>query len=261
MTDQEKKDQETREESTAQPETPADDRAEKTVTPPPAGEPAPVSDEEAGSKEPVPGKEEQEPEPEPEPEPEIQVLEADTGEIYDPNSEFNWYFIQVLSGNEQKVATLIKELIKSQGKEEEITNVVVPMVEKPKKLKSGERKLVMKKLYPGYILLRLRMSDENWNMIRNVNNVIDFVGGRYNPTPISRQEWEEIFLGKKKKKREELMVKYTVNEKVKINDGPFANFFGDIAEINEEKRHVKVMISIFGRLTPVELAFDEIEKI
>ncbi|HDS08800.1 MAG TPA: transcription termination/antitermination factor NusG, partial [Firmicutes bacterium] len=160
-----------------------------------------------------------------------------------------------------KVAKLINETVKSKGLESEILNAIVPKVEKPEKNKKGEKKLVLKKVYPGYVLLRMQMGDENWNFIRNINNVIDFVGEKYQPTPISQEEWEEIFMGKKKRKREEIKVKFSVNEKVKITDGPFANFFGDISEINEEKKHVKVMISIFGRLTPVELSYEEVEKI
>lgn len=194
-------------------------------------------------------------------EPESHILIGPNGEIFDITSDFQWYFVQVLSGQEDKIAKILLEIIRVRHFEEEITDVLVLKVEKPQRNRKGEKKLVLKKVYPGYILIRMRMKDENWSLIRNSNNVIDFVGGKYNPNSISQQEWEEIFLGKKKAKRDEVKVKFSVNEKVKIVGGAFANFYGDIAEINEDKEHLKILLSIFGRLTPVELGFDEVEKI
>ncbi|MCK4667866.1 transcription termination/antitermination factor NusG [Candidatus Dependentiae bacterium] len=241
-------------------------KEDATAAPGEAIEPAPESEPVKTEEPTVSGDEPKEdataaPGEEIEPEPESHILIGPNGEIFDIDSEFQWYFVQVLSGQEDKIAKILLEIIKVRHFQEEITDVLVLKAEKAQRNRKGEKKLVLKKLYPGYILIRMRMKDENWSLIRNSNNVIDFVGGKYNPNSISQQEWEEIFLGKKKAKRDEVRIKFSVNEKVKIVGGAFANFYGDIAEINEDKEHLKILLSIFGRLTPVELGFDEVEKI
>ena len=175
---------------------------------------------------------------------------------------YDWYFLQVLSGSEEKVMLRIQKFVKLNSMEEHICHIIIPHYETEEK-KRGEVKLAQKKLYPGYLLVQMRVLPENWAKLRSIDGVIDFVGTKYDhaPYPLTETEKREIFFDKKSRRKKKPKKTFERGEKIKVIDGPFANFLGHVEDIFEDRRHVNVMISIFGRPTPVELSYDQIEKL
>jgi transcriptional antiterminator NusG len=175
---------------------------------------------------------------------------------------FEWYFLQVLSGSEDKILRRLEKFIKMEKLEEEIINIIIPEYEAEKQV-DREKKVVKQKLYPGYLLVQMRILPEIWAKIRGIDGVIDFVGTKYNhtPYPLTQIEKADVFSSEKRDKAKKAKVKFEKNEKVKVIDGPFANFLGVVEDIFAERRHLRVMISIFGRPTPVELSFDQVDKL
>jgi transcriptional antiterminator NusG len=173
--------------------------------------------------------------------------------------EKNWYVIHTYSGYEEAVAKNLKQRIESLGMEDKIFNVIVPK-EKKIKIKEGKRKVIEEKIYPGYILVEMIVTDDSWYVVRNTPNVTGFVGAGTTPIPVSVDEITSL------KKRMELQVpeykiEVKVGELVKITDGPFKDFDGKVSEIDKERGKVKVLVSMFGRDTPVELDSLQIKKI
>ena len=163
------------------------------------------------------------------------------------------------SGYEEAVARNLKQRIESMGMEDKIFNVLVP-TEKKIKIKSGKRKLVEEKVYPGYVLVEMIVTDDSWYVVRNTPRVTGFVGSGTTPTPVSAEEIGEL---QKRMGVEEPKYKidFALGDAVKITDGPFKDTDGKVSEVDEERGRVKVLISIFGRETPMELDFLQVKKI
>jgi transcriptional antiterminator NusG len=171
----------------------------------------------------------------------------------------NWYVIHTYSGYEDAVARNLKQRVESLGMEDKIFNVLVPK-EKKIKIKDGKRKVVEEKIYPGYVLVEMIVTDDSWYVVRNTPNVTGFVGVGTTPVPVSPQEIENL---KKRMGVEEPQFKIEVNigDLVKIVDGPFKNFEGKVSEIDEERGKIKVLVNMFGRDTPLELDTLQIKKL
>lgn len=170
-----------------------------------------------------------------------------------------WYVIHTYSGYEDSVAEELRQRIKTMGMEKLIFNVIVPK-EKQIEIKNGRRRIVEKKIFPGYILVEMIVTDESWYVVRNTPNVTGFIGVGVMPIPVSEKEIETI---KKRMGVEEPKYKIDIEkgDNVTIIDGPFKGFDGVVDEIDEEKGKVKVLVSMFGRETPVELDFLQMKKI
>ncbi len=173
--------------------------------------------------------------------------------------ERRWYAIHTYSGYEDNVARNLVQRVESLGFENKIFNVLVPK-EKKIKIKGGKREVVEDKLYPGYVLVEMTVDDDSWYVVRNTPNVTGFIGAGTIPTPLSRDEVDSLL---KRVGVEEPKYKIDVvaGDRVKITDGPFKDFDGKIAEVDVEKGRVKVLVTIFGRETPVELDFLQIKKL
>ncbi|MFT9486274.1 transcription termination/antitermination protein NusG [Tepidibacillus infernus] len=176
--------------------------------------------------------------------------------------EKRWYVLHTYSGYENKVKTNLEKRVESMGMEDKIFRVLVPMEEEIEN-KDGKKKSTMKKVFPGYVLVEMIMTDDSWYVVRNTPGVTGFVGSSgagSKPTPLLDEEAKAIL---KQMGMEEARPKvdFVLKENVKVIEGPFQNFVGHIEEINAEKHKVKVLVNMFGRETPVELDFTQIEKI
>jgi len=175
------------------------------------------------------------------------------------NQGRRWYVIHTYSGYEENVANNLKQRIESLDMEDKIFNVLIP-TEKKIKIKNGRRKVIEEKIFPGYVLVEMVVTDDSWYVVRNTPNVTGFIGTGTIPTPISEREVKEI---QKKMGVEE--PKFTIDvvegSPVRIIDGPFKNLEGKVVNVDEEKGKIKVLVSMFGRETPVELDFLQIKKI
>lgn len=182
---------------------------------------------------------------------------SDLSKKDNPNAK--WYVVHTYSGHENKVAHTLKQRIESEHLEEKILEVLVPMQDKIE-IKGGKKINVKEKIFPGYILVKMVLDDTSWLAVRTTQGVTSFVGMGNKPTPISEAEVATIV---KFTQTEAPMYKqvFTVSDAVKIIDGPFADFIGKIDSVDEERGKVKVLVSIFGRETPVELDFLQVQKI
>ncbi len=170
-----------------------------------------------------------------------------------------WYIVHTYSGHENKVAKSLQQRIQSLGFEQRIFDIIVP-TRNTIKVSQGKKETVKEKIFPGYVLIKMILDDETWLLVRTTQGVTSFIGAGNKPTPISDQEVEAI---QKFMKLEQPLYKtaFTKGEAVKIVDGPFADFLGTVDEIDETKGKVKVLVSIFGRETPVELDFLQVAKL
>ena len=212
-----------------------------------------------------------EPEPAPAAEPRARESEAQqaarlsreaprVGELTaDERTRKSWYVIHTYSGYENKVKANLEHRIESMGVEDQIFQVLVPMEEEIE-IKNGQRQTVNKKVFPGYVLVEMVMSDDSWYVVRNTPGVTSFVGSGNRPTPLDETEVKKI-LKQMGVETPKFKVQFTKGQSVRVNDGPFAEFIGTVDEVNPEKNKVKVLVSIFGRETPVELDFLQIEKL
>lgn len=191
--------------------------------------------------------------------------EAEQEEILPPASPYDlpgsWYVVHSYSGHENKVKANLETRIQSMHMEDAIFDIVIPM-EEVVEIKSGRKVTVPRKQFPGYILVRMYLDDDSWGVVRNTPAVTGFVGSGTKPTPLSRREVERI-LGVRKdeeKKAPRFKPDWEVGETVRVIDGPFADFNGVIEDINVDQSKVRVLVDIFGRETPVELNFEQIQK-
>jgi len=183
-----------------------------------------------------------------------------------------WYVIHTYAGYENKVKQNLEHRIESMGVADRIFQVVVP-VEDQIEIKNGKRNTVQRKIFPGYVLVEMDLTgfraggtggegDHVWQVVKSTPKVTGFVGTANDPTPLSEEEVNQIVyrvnIGKDKPR---LKVKFEKNESVRITDGPFANFNGVVDEVNEDRETLKIMVTIFGRATPVELEFGQVEKV
>ena len=176
-----------------------------------------------------------------------------------------WYVVHTYSGYENKVTSNLKNVIASRGMEDRVYEVVVPL-EDVVEVKNGKRVTVQRKVFPGYLLVRCDLDDDTWGAIRNTPGVTGFVGPGTKPTPLSRREVESILQVKPEgvqapAKHRRPRLEYEIHETVRVKEGPFADFSGQIAEINEDQLKLKVLVNIFGRETPVELEFSQVAKL
>ncbi len=174
-------------------------------------------------------------------------------------AEKAWYVLHTYSGYEDAVAKALKQRVESLGMEDKIFNVIVPK-EKKIKIKSGKRKTVEEKIYPGYVLVEMIVTDDSWYIVRNTPNVTGFIGAGTTPVPVSKEEIENL---KKRMgtKEPQHKIEAEIGDLVKVVDGPFKDFDGKVAEIDEERGKVKVLVNMFGRDTPVELDSLQIKKL
>jgi transcriptional antiterminator NusG len=173
--------------------------------------------------------------------------------------EKNWYVIHTYSGYEDAVAKNLKQRVESLGMEDKIFNVLVPK-EKKIKIKSGKRKTIEEKIYPGYVLVEMIVTDDSWYVVRNTPNVTGFVGVGTTPVPVSAKEVETLQarMGVEEPKYK---IEVEPGDSVKIIDGPFKDFDGRVSEIDHSRGKIKVMVNMFGRDTPVELDSLQIKKL
>jgi len=173
----------------------------------------------------------------------------------------DWFVVHTYAGYENKVKQNLEARIKSMNMEDEIFEVVIP-TEDVIEWKDGKKSITEKKVFPGYLLVRMYLNDDSWRVVRNTPGVTGFVGAGPKPTPLSRQEVEQILQAKPEYQRKaKPQIEFEVGDTVKVIDGPFADFTGQIAEINIDQSRLKVLVNIFGRETPVEVNFGQVAKI
>ncbi len=170
-----------------------------------------------------------------------------------------WYVVSTYSGYENKVRTNLEHRIDSMGVRDKIFQVVIP-TEEEVEIKDGQRRTVQKKVFPGYVLVQMVLADESWYVVRNTPGVTGFVGSGTKPTPLQDAEVKAI-LKQMKMETPKVKVSFSKSERVKVVDGPFTDFIGIVDDINPERGKVKVLVSFFGRETPVELDFLQVSRI
>ena len=171
------------------------------------------------------------------------------------DSVARWYVIHTYSGYENKVKTDLEKMVKNRELEDYFFDIVVPMEEQIE-IKDGKRKANLKKVFPGYVLIKMIVTEQSWYIVRNTRGVTGFVGSGTDPIPLTEEEirnmgFEDVSIN----------VDYDIDEQVQVMNGPFEGFTGTVKEINKEKHKVKVLVSMFGRETPVELEFSQVQKI
>lgn len=175
------------------------------------------------------------------------------------NMKGKWYIVHTYSGHENKVAKTLMQRVQSMGYEDRIFDAIVPTRETIR-IRAGKKEKIKEKIFPGYILVNMDLTDESWILVRTTPGVTSFVGAENKPTPIRDDEVAAIieFVDRKEPVYK---AQFSVGEAVKINDGPFSDFLGTVESIDQEKGKIKVLVSIFGRETPVELDFLQVTKI
>ncbi len=172
-----------------------------------------------------------------------------------------WYIVHTYSGFEEKVKQALEEHIKALGKEEYFSEILVP-TEKVVELVKGERKTSPRKFYPGYVLIRMELNDETWHLVKNTPKVTGFIGEKNKPVPIPEEEAQKVITQMAEgtiKPRPKFY--FEEGDEVRVIDGPFSNFNGVVEEVKPDKGKIRVLISIFGRATPVELDFVQVSKL
>ncbi|MBI4267545.1 MAG: transcription termination/antitermination factor NusG [Chloroflexi bacterium] len=170
-----------------------------------------------------------------------------------------WFVVHTYSGHEERVKKNLEQRMKLMDSDNDIAQVVVP-TEQEIEVRSGQRHAVARKILPGYVLIQMRISDQSWNIVRNTPGVTGFVGSGTKPTPL-REEEVDLILKKMTAESPAVKVGFRVGQSVRVIDGPFTDFVGTVDEINTGKNKVKVLLSLFGRETPVELDFLQVEKL
>ena len=172
----------------------------------------------------------------------------------------NWYIVQTFSGFEQKVAEVLKESVKKKGLNDKIEDVLIPMHEVTE-VKRGKRVQRKKKYFPSYILVKMEMGKELYHMVKNIQKVTGFLGPAGNPIPVQEKEIEKIMGNiEEGKLAPKTQITFDIGEQVRVCEGPFASFSGLVEEVDEEKSRLKVSVSIFGRPTPIDLEYNQVEK-
>lgn len=184
-------------------------------------------------------------------------LQADSES--DDDEDKHWYVVHCYSGQENKVCHSIEQRIETMNMQDRIFDVVVP-TEEEIEVKEGKRRTVERRVFPGYILVQMKMDEDSWYVVRNTPGVTGFVGMGNDPTPLRKEEVAQI-MRRMESESPKVKVTYKLGQKVRIIDGPFNEFIGTVGEIDMEKAKVRVMVSFFGRETPVELDFLQVEKV
>jgi transcription termination/antitermination protein NusG len=175
------------------------------------------------------------------------------------SNEKQWYVVHCYSGYENKVCHAIEQRIETMGMRDKIFDVIVP-TEEEIEVKDGKRRTVERRVFPGYILVQMKMDEDSWYVVRNTPGVTGFVGMGNDPTPLRPEEVKQI-MDRMSEEAPRVKVTFKVGQKVRIVDGPFNDFIGTVSAIDPDKSKVRVMVSFFGRETPVELDFLEVEKV
>jgi len=172
-----------------------------------------------------------------------------------------WYVVHVYSGFEKKVSASIKEQAEQKGMADLIGDILVP-TEEVVEIRRGAKVSAERKLIPGYVLVHMDMTDQTWHLIKNTPKVTGFLGGKGKPVPISDAEADHIIRQVKEGvERPRPSIRFEIGEQVRVSDGPFTSFNGMVEEVDEERARLKVAVSIFGRSTPVELEYAQVEKV
>ena len=172
---------------------------------------------------------------------------------------FRWYVVNTYSGHENKVKQNLEQRVATMGQKRHVRQVVVP-TETTSEMKDGQKVTVEKRTMPGYVLVQMDLNEDSWNVVKNTPGVTGFVGASNEPVPLTQAEVDRL-LHKEVAVRERKKTTYSIGETVKVISGPLSDFSGEIAEINEDAARLKVLVSIFGRETPVEVGFDQVKKI
>ncbi|QNI36149.1 transcription termination/antitermination protein NusG [Edaphobacter albus] len=177
------------------------------------------------------------------------------------NESFKWYIIHAYSGFERKVRESLESRIAAFGLQNKIGRIMIP-TEPVTEIRNGKKYTIERVFLPGYVLIEMDLDNDLWHVIKNTPRVTGFLGTGDNPVALSEQEVSSIlFRSDVSKEKPTLKIKFDKGEQVRINEGPFANFTGAVDEINEDKQTLKVMVSIFGRSTPVEIEFSKVDKV
>jgi transcriptional antiterminator NusG len=185
-----------------------------------------------------------------------EALAAETRSV---PADAKWYVVHAYSGHEEKVRANLLKRVESMDMHDKIFDVLVP-TENVIEIKDGQRRNVARRIFPGYILVNMVMSDESWYVVRNTPGVTSFVGSGNKPVPLQEHEIRNI-IGVRSEPAPKVTVEYQVNENVRVVDGPFTDFHGKVVEINAEKGKLKVLVNMFGRETPVELDLLQVERL
>ena len=175
------------------------------------------------------------------------------------NNNKRWYIVHTYSGYEERVKRSLEQRIKTMDAEDKIFQVVIP-TEDEIEIRAGQRRTVTKKIFPGYVLVEMQMDDESWQVVRNTPGITGFVGGGNKPTPLMEEEVKSI-LKQMQDGSPQVKVGFRKGESVRVIDGPFTDFIGTVDEINMGKGKVKILLSLFGRETSVELDFLQVERL
>ena len=167
-----------------------------------------------------------------------------------------WYVVHTYSGYENAVKTAIEKFVANRHLEDMILDIQIPMETVTEVTESGAVKEVERKTFPGYVMVKMVMTDDTWHLIRNIRGVTGFVGSGTKPTPLTEEEVQQLGIEK-----HEIVVAYSEGDSVRINDGPLTSFIGTVDQIDIEKNKVRVIVSMFGRETPVELELDQVELV
>lgn len=174
-------------------------------------------------------------------------------------NEKHWFVIHTYSGHEERVKKKLEQRIKLMDFEGDVPQVVVP-TENEVEVRGGQKRIVAKKILPGYVLIQMKMSDQSWNIVRNTPGVTGFVGSGSKPIPLREEEVNQI-LNRMAAEAPRVKVGFKQGQSVRVIDGPFTDFVGIVDEISQNKGKIKVLLSLFGRETPVELDFLQVEKL
>ena len=186
---------------------------------------------------------------------ETKALNLDELEGLRGNGEAKWYVVHTYSGHENKVKVNIEKLVESRGMQNLVLDVIVPTEERVE-IRNGQRKLKTKKMFPGYVLVKMIVTNESWYLVRNTQGVTGFVGHGSDPVPLTLEEVRRMGI-------EKVYIDLDINvgDTIKVINGPFENFMGTVEEVNPEKQTLRAKVSMFGRDTPVELDFAQVDKL
>lgn len=192
----------------------------------------------------------------------VQDQAAGSGAGASVSGKKRWYVVHVYSGMEKSVSRALRERIDRMGMADQFGQILVP-TEEVVEVKGGRKTIAQRRFFPGYVLVEMEMTDETWHLVRDTSKVTGFVGGKLNkPTPIPAYEMEKLLRQMQDgAENPRPKVSYEVNEMVRIKEGPFTDFNGTVEEVNYEKSKLRVLVTIFGRSTPVELEFGQVEKV